>query len=43
MSDNAPDPAVLGWGIEEDSLLWGTGLGVLLLRLALVTQNASER
>lgn len=42
MSDNAPDPAVLGWGIE-DSLLWGTGLGVLLLRLALVTQNASER
>lgn len=39
MSGNAPDPAVFGGGTEEDSLLWGTRVGVLLL----VTQNASER
>lgn len=39
MSDTTPDPAVLGEGPEEDSPLRSTGVGVLLLYSALVTQK----
>ena len=39
MSDTTPDPAVLGERPEEDSPLRSTGVGVLLLCSALVTQK----